>query len=506
MLFRRDMPADEWEAMCTPMHCIIPASSSLSSSSSRSSSSSSSSSSSTTSQPKPSPLARAPTSPFFSSSQRSPTSPSSYAPPPLARRQTSSGASFPPSSPITTSHQQAAANTGALYLGSWVAAVDDALLADNRIRAIVEVLDAPWASTPATPAPGAGGFDFSSNEGEDAQISRYKIAIPDSSAEGVLKPALLDGAVRFIAERLARGQNVLVHCQQVSVVSLVFHPSFRSNNPVYALFCAFHYEWFSKSISVFLLFDHLIQSLFRPSSSPIYQHRLPSHDDQLYFNNAFSFVPLLLNIPSASRPLTTIERERESISFSIDYFLFIPCSLLFLFVFSNPNPMHVSSSPPIMIHPDFFPSFFFGCVRSLSLYLLTEPEPEPEQTEKFPRPASIRHSCTSVTSPLYLSLPSPFSLSPPPIVLKKNGRSTNHLSYPQGISRSASIVTAYLMRTRALSFDDALALVRAQRPCVRPNSGFQKALRAWAAAHPGSSSTSAAPVRSNSNSGGGVLG
>ncbi|KLO10100.1 phosphatases II [Schizopora paradoxa] len=262
------MPADEWEAMCTPMHCIIPAAAS-------------SPSSSSSLQTKP-PLVRAPTSPHFPPSPRSPTTPgTSYSPPSLARRQTSSGASLPPS-PIAAQYQYHAqtTKTGALYLGSWVAAVDDALLAQNNIRAIVEVLDAPWASTPATPAPG-GGFDFS-----EEQIYRYKVAIPDSSAEGVLKPALLDGAVRFIGERISKGQNVLVHCQQ-------------------------------------------------------------------------------------------------------------------------------------------------------------------------------------------------------------------------GISRSASIVTAYLMRTRSLSFDDALALVRAQRPCVKPNSGFQKALRAWASGAGTGTSTLQVPIASNTVSVGG---
>lgn len=46
-----------------------------------------------------------------------------------------------------------------------------------------------------------------------------------------------------------------------------------------------------------------------------------------------------------------------------------------------------------------------------------------------------------------------------------------------GISRSGSVLVAYVMKTRKLSFDDALSLVRAQRACVAPNGGFQAMLR-----------------------------
>ncbi len=52
----------------------------------------------------------------------------------------------------------------------------------------------------------------------------------------------------------------------------------------------------------------------------------------------------------------------------------------------------------------------------------------------------------------------------------------------QGISRSASIVIAYLIRNRGMSYDNAFALVRHERACVKPNSGFVQALREWEAA------------------------
>jgi protein-tyrosine phosphatase len=46
-----------------------------------------------------------------------------------------------------------------------------------------------------------------------------------------------------------------------------------------------------------------------------------------------------------------------------------------------------------------------------------------------------------------------------------------------GVSRSASVVVAYLMASRDLGFDEALSAVRAARLCVRPNEGFEMQLR-----------------------------
>ncbi|KAJ7103835.1 protein-tyrosine phosphatase-like protein [Mycena epipterygia] len=51
----------------------------------------------------------------------------------------------------------------------------------------------------------------------------------------------------------------------------------------------------------------------------------------------------------------------------------------------------------------------------------------------------------------------------------------------QGVSRSASIVIAYLIRERAMSYDAAYELVKSRRQCIRPNSGFVVALRDWEA-------------------------
>ncbi|KAG0647045.1 Dual specificity phosphatase MPK-4 [Hyphodiscus hymeniophilus] len=49
----------------------------------------------------------------------------------------------------------------------------------------------------------------------------------------------------------------------------------------------------------------------------------------------------------------------------------------------------------------------------------------------------------------------------------------------QGISRSGSIVIAYLMRKFSLDYPAALALVRESRALVSPNPGFEAQLRIW---------------------------
>lgn len=48
----------------------------------------------------------------------------------------------------------------------------------------------------------------------------------------------------------------------------------------------------------------------------------------------------------------------------------------------------------------------------------------------------------------------------------------------QGMSRSATVVVAYLMRKRGLGRDKALAFVNAQRK-IQPNPGFMAQLETW---------------------------
>lgn len=59
----------------------------------------------------------------------------------------------------------------------------------------------------------------------------------------------------------------------------------------------------------------------------------------------------------------------------------------------------------------------------------------------------------------------------------------------KGVSRSAAIVIAYLIRNHGMSFDNAHALVKRKRACIKPNPGFVQALQEWESMwrHPGMS-------------------
>ena len=46
-----------------------------------------------------------------------------------------------------------------------------------------------------------------------------------------------------------------------------------------------------------------------------------------------------------------------------------------------------------------------------------------------------------------------------------------------GVSRSASVVIAYLMKYHKMEFNAAVSFVRAKRPWINPNYGFQAQLR-----------------------------
>lgn len=45
-----------------------------------------------------------------------------------------------------------------------------------------------------------------------------------------------------------------------------------------------------------------------------------------------------------------------------------------------------------------------------------------------------------------------------------------------GVSRSPTIVIAYLMRKEKKNFEDAFTFVKGQRPCIQPNVGFRAQL------------------------------
>jgi len=53
------------------------------------------------------------------------------------------------------------------------------------------------------------------------------------------------------------------------------------------------------------------------------------------------------------------------------------------------------------------------------------------------------------------------------------------LSSLKGISRSASVVIAYLIKNHGMSYEFAFAFVKKYRACIKPNSGFAKCLKEW---------------------------
>lgn len=58
-----------------------------------------------------------------------------------------------------------------------------------------------------------------------------------------------------------------------------------------------------------------------------------------------------------------------------------------------------------------------------------------------------------------------------------NGRVLVHCG--AGISRASTVTLAYLMHDLRLPLDQAYNLVKSVRPCIHPNPGFVKQLRAY---------------------------
>lgn len=51
------------------------------------------------------------------------------------------------------------------------------------------------------------------------------------------------------------------------------------------------------------------------------------------------------------------------------------------------------------------------------------------------------------------------------------------------MSRSVSLVVAYIMTVTGLGWQEALAAVRVARPCAGPNLGFQRQLQEFETTH-----------------------
>ncbi|KAG2389405.1 hypothetical protein C9374_013965 [Naegleria lovaniensis] len=63
--------------------------------------------------------------------------------------------------------------------------------------------------------------------------------------------------------------------------------------------------------------------------------------------------------------------------------------------------------------------------------------------------------------------------------IMESGKGSILVHCTMGISRSASIVCAFLMRHLNISADHALNMIRKVRPMVQPNQGFLKALQEY---------------------------
>ncbi|KAF7308135.1 Dual specificity catalytic domain-containing protein [Mycena chlorophos] len=177
MLSFENIPKDDIEALCTPLHCILPAASA-----------------STSTSPGPSTVTTLP----------SPT-PAGPGGPPLPPWR-----SQPPNASAGIHAQKPGPAQGALFLGSMEAALDGALLRKHRITHLVQVLETPWAPQPESES------DADDEEGEEEEwhFQYHRVDIEDRPSAAAALTAHLPEACDYVGRALGRGESVLVHCQQ----------------------------------------------------------------------------------------------------------------------------------------------------------------------------------------------------------------------------------------------------------------------------------------------------
>ncbi|KAF7327254.1 Phosphatases II [Mycena kentingensis (nom. inval.)] len=156
MISFENVPKDEMEALCTPMHCILP----------RLETSGSTPSSST--------------------------------------RHTPIQAALPPTNGSKAPQDPSRRVRGALYLGSMAAAYDHDLLREHHITHLVQVLETPWA-------PQQDPDDFEQASAPN-KLHYHRIDIEDRTTAALGQH--LSAACDYVENALADGENVLVHCQQ----------------------------------------------------------------------------------------------------------------------------------------------------------------------------------------------------------------------------------------------------------------------------------------------------
>ncbi|TFK87010.1 phosphatases II [Polyporus arcularius HHB13444] len=95
-------------------------------------------------------------------------------------------------------------------------------------------------------------------------------------------------------------------------------------------------------------------------------------------------------------------------------------------------------------------------------------------------PRNIKHLCVPVEDRTDEDLLRYLDYTVPWIrdaLARENGRVLVHCVW--GMSRSASVVVAYLIAARSMSLDEALRIVRGRRRIARPNSGFMEQLKVY---------------------------
>ncbi|KAI0717216.1 protein-tyrosine phosphatase-like protein [Cerioporus squamosus] len=98
----------------------------------------------------------------------------------------------------------------------------------------------------------------------------------------------------------------------------------------------------------------------------------------------------------------------------------------------------------------------------------------------FRYPRNIKHLCVPVEDRTDEDLLRYLDYTVPWIrkaLARQDGRVLVHCVW--GMSRSASVVVAYLIAVRCMSLDEALRIVRARRRIARPNSGFMAQLKVY---------------------------
>lgn len=92
-------------------------------------------------------------------------------------------------------------------------------------------------------------------------------------------------------------------------------------------------------------------------------------------------------------------------------------------------------------------------------------------------PSDFNYLCIHMPDVPDSNIASTFSIALPFIAKGLQANETVYVHCDGGVSRSGSIIIAYLMASRGLCYDDAYMSARKVRACIRPNEGFERQIR-----------------------------